>query len=79
MRRSFPITIPMEEVGAALAHLDSEAQGRFFYTFCKELLSACGTEYKSEMQLLHAVEMLPSKHRELLGCLGPERKSDVES
>lgn len=65
-----PLRIDPGELGAALAHLPSDLQGRALKAFCRELRSACGTNYNAEMQLHYVNKELEAGDRELLSCLG---------
>lgn len=53
-----------------MAHGNDDKQAEFFAAFVRELRSACGTNYKAEMQMHMLADHLAPEDRELLGCLG---------
>jgi len=63
------LTIKHNEVAAWLAHQSNCIQSEFLTTFLNELIFACETRYKAELQLLYIAGVLKPFHKELLQIL----------
>jgi hypothetical protein len=66
MEVSIKTDISVEDFADALANSEDEVQGEFLNVFFKSLDLACGSEYKSEMQLISIESHLSERAKKKL-------------
>jgi hypothetical protein len=61
---------PVERIAVWLALAGDEAQANFLNTFASELLRACGSHARAEMQCMYTNKKLTDDAKDLLRSLG---------